>query len=50
VISLDEIRAARDRIADIAVRTPLIRLAIDDAPAEIHLKLETLQPINSLTS
>jgi threonine dehydratase len=47
VISLDEIRAARDRIADIAVRTPLIRLAIDDAPAEIHLKLETLQPINS---
>jgi threonine dehydratase len=29
------------------VRTPLHRLRIDDAPAEIYLKLETLQPINS---
>ena len=41
------IAAARTRIADIAVRTPLVRLPIDDAAAEIHLKLETLQPINS---
>jgi threonine dehydratase len=41
------IEAARERIADIAVRTPLVRLPVDDAPAEIHLKLETLQPINS---
>jgi threonine dehydratase len=47
VIELGAIEAARERIADIAVRTPLVRLAIDDAPAEIHLKLETLQPINS---
>jgi threonine dehydratase len=47
VIALEEIRAARERIADVAVRTPLIRLALDDAPAEIYLKLETLQPINS---
>jgi threonine dehydratase len=47
VISLDEIRAARERIADLAVRTPLVRLVLDDAPAEIHVKLETLQPINS---
>jgi threonine dehydratase len=47
VIALEQIRAARDRIADIAVRTPLIRLYCDDAPGEIHLKLETLQPINS---
>jgi threonine dehydratase len=47
VIALEQIRAARQRIADIAVRTPLIRLHYDDAPAEIHLKLETLQPINS---
>jgi threonine dehydratase len=29
------------------VRTPLVRLRLDDAPAEIYLKLETLQPINS---
>jgi threonine dehydratase len=47
VIGLADIEAARDRIADIALRTPLVRLPIDDAPAEIHLKLETLQPINS---
>jgi threonine dehydratase len=47
VIALAEIEAARARIADVAVRTPLVRLRLDDAPAEIHLKLETLQPINS---
>jgi threonine dehydratase len=47
VIALDEIRAAQDRVADLAVRTPLIRLHAEDAPAEIHVKLETLQPINS---
>jgi len=47
VIELAEIEAARTRIADVAVRTPLVRLRIDDAPAEIYLKLETLQPINS---
>ncbi|MEA2148021.1 MAG: threonine dehydratase [Solirubrobacteraceae bacterium] len=29
------------------MRTPLVRLAIDDAPAEIYLKLENLQPIGS---
>ena len=39
-ISLEAIRAARGRIADLAVRTPLIRLHLEDAPAEIHLKLE----------
>jgi threonine dehydratase len=47
VIELAAIEAARERIADVAVRTPLIRLHVDDAPAEIYLKLETLQPINS---
>ncbi len=47
MIELAEIEAARDRIADVAIRTPLVRLPIDDAPAEIYLKLETLQPINS---
>lgn len=47
MIDLAEIRAAQQRIADIAVRTPLVRLPVADAPAEIHLKLETLQPINS---
>jgi hypothetical protein len=27
------------------VRTPLVRLGLDDAPAEIYLKLENMQPI-----
>ena len=47
MIELREIEAARARIADVAVRTPLVRLRADDAPAEIYLKLETLQPIGS---
>ncbi len=46
-ISLGEIRAARERIAGLALRTPLVRLNVDDAPAEIYLKLENLQPIGS---
>ena len=46
-IALDDIRAAQERIADSVVRTPLLRLNIDDAPAEIYLKLENLQPIGS---
>jgi len=45
--TLAEIEAARERIAGAAVRTPLVRLHVQDAPAEIYLKLETLQPINS---
>jgi len=46
VIPLADIRAARERIRGAAIRTPLIRLPID-GPAEIHLKLENLQPIGS---
>ena len=46
MIGLTEIEAARGRIAGSAVRTPLVRLHVD-APAEIYLKLENLQPINS---
>jgi threonine dehydratase len=49
VIELAEIEAARARIADVAVRTPLVPLRADGVPAdtEIYLKLETLQPIGS---
>jgi threonine dehydratase len=47
VIELAAIEAARERIAAFAVRTPLVRLHLQDAPAEIYLKLESLQPINS---
>jgi threonine dehydratase len=45
--SIAEIRAARERIAGSAIRTPLVRLNVEDAPAEIWLKLENLQPIGS---
>jgi len=47
MIALAEIEAARARIAGTALRTPLVRLHVEDAPAEIYLKLENLQPINS---
>ena len=46
-IPIEEIRAARGRVAASAVRTPLMRLNVDEAPAEIYLKLENLQPIGS---
>jgi threonine dehydratase len=46
VIALAEIERAREVIAGVAVRTPLVRLNVD-ADAEIYLKLETLQPVNS---
>jgi threonine dehydratase len=45
-LSFEDIVAARQRIASTITRTPLIRLNVD-APAEIYLKLETLQPIVS---
>lgn len=45
--TLAEIEAARARISDAAIRTPLVRLYADGAPAEIYLKLENLQPIGS---
>ncbi len=46
-VSIGEIRAAHERIARAAVRTPLVRLPLDGAAAEVWLKLETLQPIGS---
>ena len=46
MIPLAQIEAARERIAGAAIRTPLVRLGAD-APAEIWLKLECLQPIGS---
>ena len=46
-ITLADIRAARQRLAGAAIRTPLVRLNTFDAPAEIYLKLEILQPIGS---
>jgi threonine dehydratase len=46
-LTLADVRAAADRIRGVAVRTPLIRLHVPDSPAEIWLKLETLQPIGA---
>ena len=46
-LDLDTIRQARLAIAGVALRTPLVRLNVWDAPAEIYLKLENLQPIGS---
>jgi threonine dehydratase len=47
VIALAEIEAARERLAGTIVRTPLVRLELEDGPAELYLKLENLQPIGS---
>ena len=46
-ISIEEIRSARERIADAILRTPLVPLATDSPAGEIWLKLENLQPIGS---
>src|SRR5947207_3021619 len=46
-IKLSDIRAARERIANTIVRTPLIRLEVGREFPEIRLKLENLQPINA---
>src|SRR6185503_9985333 len=46
-VPIEAIHAARMHIAGAAIRTPLVRLNVEDAPAEIFLKLENLQPIGS---
>ncbi len=46
-VSLREIEEARVRIAGSVVRTPLVRLNVEDSPAEVFLKLENLQPTGS---
>jgi threonine dehydratase len=45
--TLEEIRAARERIRCLVTRTPLIRLHHGSDKPEIWLKLENLQPINA---
>lgn len=46
-ISLAEIKAARERIAGTALRTPLVRLDTGSGGPDIRLKLENLQPTNA---
>jgi threonine dehydratase len=45
-ITLAQVEEARRNIAAVALRTPLVRCNID-APADLYLKLENLQPIGS---
>jgi threonine dehydratase len=47
LIAIEEIRAARDRLAGRVLRTPLARLDLPERPGELYLKLENLQPIGS---
>lgn len=46
-IPLPEIEAAAGRIKDSVLRSPLLRLPVEGARADIYLKLENLQPIGS---
>jgi threonine dehydratase len=46
-ISLGDIEAAREKIAGIVLRTPLVRLELGSGTPEIWLKLENLQPTNA---
>ncbi|MFL5920798.1 MAG: threonine/serine dehydratase [Gaiellaceae bacterium] len=47
MIAIEEIRAARERLAGKVLRTPLVPLDLPDQPGRIYLKLENLQPIGS---
>jgi threonine dehydratase len=46
-IALAEVEAARARIADVVLRTPLVRLDLGCDGPDIRLKLENLQPTNA---
>jgi threonine dehydratase len=46
-IPLELIEEAGERIKDTVLRTPLVPLNVDEAPGEIFLKLENLQPTGS---
>jgi threonine dehydratase len=46
-IPIEAIQAARERIGDAVLRTPLVRLEVPFPSGEIWLKLENLQPIGS---
>jgi threonine dehydratase len=46
-VSLAALEEARQRTRDVVFRTPLVRLDAGEFDAEIHLKLECLQPVRS---
>ncbi|MGC8549557.1 MAG: threonine ammonia-lyase [Acidobacteriaceae bacterium] len=45
--TLEEIRAAHQRIHGLAIHTPLVPIPIPGLPGQIHLKAESLQPIGA---
>jgi threonine dehydratase len=47
LVSIEEIRAAAERIARIAVKTPLVRAQLEGVSGSVWLKAESLQPIGS---
>lgn len=47
VVSLGQIESARNRIRELVVHTPIVRLNIEDPDREVFLKLENLQPTGS---
>ncbi|HUG14692.1 MAG TPA: threonine/serine dehydratase [Thermomicrobiales bacterium] len=47
MVAIADIWAARPIVAEVALRTPLVRLQVDTDGVEIYLKLENLQPIGS---
>jgi threonine dehydratase len=47
LITLEEIRAAHERLRGVAVWTPLVRLEMPGLPGEVWVKAEGLQPIGS---
>jgi threonine dehydratase len=47
IVTLDEIRAAQDRIRGVAVRTPLVTLQVPGAASEVFVKNEGLQTTGS---
>ncbi len=47
IVSADEVQAARERIKQTVVRTPLVKLNANTGAHEVFLKLENLQPIGS---
>jgi threonine dehydratase len=46
-VTIQDVLAARERLAGLVVRTPLVRLDVPEAVGPIWLKLENLQPIGS---
>lgn len=47
LVTMDELRAAQQRLRGVAVRTPLVRMDAAEVPGGLWVKAESLQPIGS---